>query len=43
VRLCAALETNDIRAVSQDPNLPAALREQAKILLGHAPPDGTLH
>jgi hypothetical protein len=43
VRLCAALETADLRAVAQDGNLATPVREQAKILLGHAPPDGQLH
>lgn len=43
VRLCAALETMDLRAVAADPSLGGAVREQAKILLGEAPPDGALH
>ena len=43
VRLCATLETLDLRAVAGDPSLTGAVREQAKILLGEAPPDGSLH
>jgi len=38
VRLCATLETLDLRAVAGDPSLTGAVREQAKILLGEAPP-----